>query len=107
MCLSRLEYKKNYRRRIFIETVGELLIKEHMTRRIHLPRAANCQQFILEQKCKTTSPLEVPTARTRGQKRGRCHICPKSDNKHALECKYCETFICKSHSYNVCHKCNK
>lgn len=93
MSLSRLEYKKKLSKENFHWNRGQIIDKR--------------QQFILEQKCTTTSPLEVPTARIRVQKKGRCHICPKSDNKHALECKYCKRFICKALSYNVCNKCNK
>jgi len=94
---------KHHRRRIFIASLGESLVKEHMARRVSPPRGLNSQLILTE--CNTSMQDSIPAVGRDQQKRGRCTICKKSDNKHTTKCKNCDKFICKSHTITVCMNC--
>ena len=86
---------KHHRRRLFIQTIGESLINEHVAERVHPPR-------LLKRETLTSSN---GNSNQFDKKRGRCSLCEKSDNKHTTKCDICNIFICKNHTKNVCFHC--
>lgn len=102
--------KKHHRRRLFIQSLGEALIKPHMKKRVHLPRSTGARNIITNL-CSSNAELSntpgSSTEVTGAQKRGRCGSCQNSYNRHTSKCTICKKFICKAHTRNVCYQCMK
>lgn len=108
-CKINKSWKKDcsYQRRIFLENLGEKLIKKHMETREHLPRGKAAKEIVQSTKkiskeiASSSVDLEVD------KKRGRCHLCEKTDNKSTFKCATCNYFTCKKHFKTVCNNCYK
>lgn len=61
--------KQHFRRRLFIETVGEPLIKEYMARRVHVSRSTNCRQTIASSSTSTDQSSSLSTSATKVHKK--------------------------------------
>lgn len=97
-------------RRLFLTTLGQELIEDHVKRRAQqqcLPRELRIIIF-------KVSGLQEPVPphnpeQLQGKKRGRCKICPYSKNqkKESSTCDKCRGFICKNHSHKkvLCENC--
>lgn len=99
--------KCNDRRRIFLENLGESLIKKHIDRRQYMPRGKAARDVVervqAERAVPTQSIMKNPD--TMQRKRGRCQLCPKTDNKSSVKCSKCDKFTCKNHLTHICNKC--
>lgn len=106
------DWKKNSfrKRRLFIETLGMSLVREHIRGREVLPRQKSAIEIVQSHQRETEEvghsshkeAHEGPASR----KRGRCHLCPQSDNKYQNKCARCGKYTCKSHLRFLCAKCN-
>lgn len=97
-------------RRLFLTTLGQELIKAHLTRRAQqtcLPREIRSAIFKVSG-LQEPMPAANPEPQRR-KKRGRCKICPYSKNqkKESSSCDKCRDFICKNHSriQTLCISC--
>lgn len=102
-------YKMNllHKRRLFIEKLGLTLVTQHIEGRKHLPRAKAARELAMSiQISEQTESLPEPSGNvaTTG-KRGRCHLCTRTDNKSSVKCFKCEQFTCKKHFIQVCNNC--
>ncbi len=92
-------------RRIFLEQLGNALVKPHIERRQCLPRASPAAAAIVKDIQKETSTSTPPTA---GKKRGRCQVCPtQNDSKTSMTCSSCKKYVCKEHVQTFCPSCVK
>lgn len=92
---------KHYRRRIFIEELGDALIRPEIMRRRDLPRTVPTRELVNQ-----IQRLEIaPNRGTSHRTRARCRFCVQSDNKHSTKCTTCNEFICKEHTFFQCLKC--
>ncbi|KAK7120985.1 hypothetical protein R3I94_020837 [Phoxinus phoxinus] len=122
---------KNFKRRLFLEELGEALVTPFMQRRQGIPRTPASQNMVKEaQACSSesdaspvkyhkgmgtracsgkvkvtgTSPVSTPS------KRKRCQHCEsKLSKKTNMTCNRCNIYICKSHAVitTYCFACNK
>lgn len=103
------------KRRYFLENLGMQLVTPFVKKRQTLPRA--CFSLEIAKSIRDSSQND-PQSSTSSQserntekkttKRGRCHLCQKTDNKTGLVCLTCKKFICKQHSKTItlCSQCN-
>lgn len=114
---------KKTERRAFLTSLGRDLIQDHLLRRsqqMYLPRELRSVigritgtevSFAVQAAPEPQAPLapqNILVDRKRA-KRGRCHICPYSQNKESSVCDVCNKFICKNHRINttVCKICQE
>ncbi|XDV54752.1 hypothetical protein PO909_022975 [Leuciscus waleckii] len=125
--------QKCFKRRLFLEELGEALVTPFMIRRQGIPRTPASQNMIKEAqafsqvneaspgkalyhkvmearacsvKVKKNSPSPVSTP----SKRKRCQVCEsKLSKKTNMTCNKCNMYICKSHAVitTYCYPCNK
>lgn len=92
--------QKRFRRRLFLEELGNALVHDEISRRSIMPRSSFAKSTVrsLQKKDKVVEKSAL--------KRGRCYICPQrsSSTKYSNKCTNCNNFICKSHS-NVIFSC--
>ena len=124
--------KKN-KRRMFLEELGNSLVKPHIERRERVPRDPEAAAFVRQLQSSpstpstpsatqresasassSASPASTPTRtaptpdRPPGSKRKRCQVCPSSkDRKTNVLCFTCKKYLCKEHTKRVtfCHTC--
>ncbi|XP_048037142.1 piggyBac transposable element-derived protein 4 isoform X1 [Megalobrama amblycephala] len=116
---------KQYRRRLFLEELGEALVTPYMKRRQHLPRTQSSQNMVKEaqatpqppsyskvmgeherspRKKAPFSPVSTPS------KRKRCQVCEsKNARKTTMTCNKCNMYICGTHAVitSYCYTCKK
>lgn len=94
------QQRKSYRRRLYIEEVGEMLVTPHIQKRGRLPRSSAAVA--------TVSNLQVaaagPALSSKCKGRRQCHFCKK--RKVGNTCFKCKKFICKDHSLFICRLCS-
>lgn len=126
---------KKAKRRMFLEELGNSLVKPHIERRGQLPRdpdaaalvrkvqSSPCTSFTPSATqrasattCSSASPASTPTRtatattplRPPDSKRKKCQVCPSSkDRKTNVLCFKCKKYLCKEHTKSVtfCHTC--
>lgn len=105
---------KKYRRRIFLEKLGEQLCNPLIERRTRMPRVNAAARSLaqsmrgiipprVEEEGPSSSLVHVPAA----NKRARCYKCTYSSsaNKYSTRCDKCVKYICAAHHYKVCEEC--
>ncbi|XP_067253523.1 piggyBac transposable element-derived protein 4-like [Chanodichthys erythropterus] len=109
---------KQYKRRLFLEELGEALVTPYMKRRQHLPRTQSSQNMVKEahyskvmedyerspRKKALLSPVSTPF------KRKRCQVCEsKNARKTTMTCNKCNLYICGPHAVitSYCYTCKK
>lgn len=102
-------WKKNvlYKRRIFLDELGRLLVSPYIVARKMQPR--NEQSAAIVRKIQTGNP-STPSfiGGNRNCKRSRCKFCPSScDNKTPMKCSNCNKHVCKTHVRYLCPNCEK
>nr|XP_020443286.1 piggyBac transposable element-derived protein 4-like [Monopterus albus] len=91
---------KTYKRRLFIQEVGEQLVTPHIQRRERLPRASNAANLVMEMQDGAAAAAAGPSQRSTVKCRRQCHLCSR---KRVGGTYYkCHKFICKNHSLSIC-----
>lgn len=119
--------KKNHKRRLFLQELGNLLIKPYIERRERIPRdpaTANIVRQLQSTTPTTSSAAQSASVTTRpsgsraststtpttppASKRKRCQVCPSNkDRKTNTLCLDCRKYICKEHTKTAtfCNTC--
>lgn len=108
--------RKKYKRRIFLQELGEALCNPHIERRRRMPRAHNAALVLARSVRGDVPPLNNESVvrpaelahDPASQKRARCYKCPYTlnANKHSTRCDKCMKYICTAHHYKVCEDCS-
>ncbi|KAI7802694.1 putative piggyBac transposable element-derived protein 4-like, partial [Triplophysa rosa] len=94
------------RRRIFLEQLGQALVRPHIERRRSLPKTSAAAAMVKE--IQATQPRPAVASPPQGQKRSRCQVCThRNDCKTSTRCEKCNLFICKEHTYTICTSCSQ
>ncbi|XP_056117511.1 piggyBac transposable element-derived protein 4-like isoform X1 [Rhinichthys klamathensis goyatoka] len=125
--------QKCFKRRLFLEELGEALVIPFMKRRQGIPRSLASQNMVKEAQAGSSeneaSPKEVPyhkvmearactvevketgpSPASTPSKRKRCQVCEsKLGKKTNMTCSKCNMYICRSHAVitSYCYPCNK
>lgn len=96
-----------HKRRLFIEKLGMTLVTQQIEKRKHLPRARAARELAMsiQNSERTELAPELSGSLSTTNKRGRCHLCTRTDNKSSVKCFKCEHFTCKKHFIQVCNNC--
>ena len=110
-------------RRLFLEELARQMMKPNIEMRALNPVGLNTHvRRAIEATGVTVKRAEQPRVppaqgrgapqniRIQGRKRGRCHICPRqNDKKYDVMCDECDLFVCKEHRLMTkvikCSKC--
>ena len=99
------EKNKLYKRRLFLEQLGEALADAHIKRRSRLPSAAASVSIIKrvqEKDIASTSSHSPSVTHQCASKRKRCQLCPtKLEKKTFTECIICKKFVCPAHRHMI------
>src|ERR1700759_4536375 len=100
---------KLFRRRLFLNELGHLLVKPIIEKRKGMPRIPCASAIVRQlQSANNTSCDNDVVDVTENRKRGRCHLCPrKDDRKTKLSCSGCKQFCCSDHLKQLCQNCAK
>lgn len=106
------DWNKNilFKRRIFIQELGNQLIQPYISSRKHLPRNQQASEIVKNiQQTSIEDPSQfLPSSSKTGQKRARCKFCPsRCDNKTNMMCAKCNKHLCKTHVTYYCPNCKK
>ncbi|XP_038128076.1 piggyBac transposable element-derived protein 4-like [Cyprinodon tularosa] len=94
------------RRRLFLEELGNALVRPQIERRQSLPRASPVAAAIVRDIQREKNTPTPPVAQTAGKKRGRCQVCPtRNDCKTSMTCSKCKKYVCKEHAHTLCTSC--
>ena len=97
---------KKYKRRLFLEELGDSLTRQYISRRTVLPRAEFSKNIVnsIQEEILPSTSREITKKST--LKRSRCSSCPlAADRKTSVTCYVRKKYICKEHSVNICNKC--
>lgn len=92
-----------HKRRLFIEKLGELLVKPYIERRHNLPKAKTVKDIVI--RIQNEAKPQLSLAQETGKKRGRCYLCEKTDNKSTNIGTVSKRYVCKMHLSVMCTKC--
>lgn len=78
--------------------MGKLLVKPYIKRRHNLPRTKIAKDIVkrIQNEAKLQSSLAAI-----GQKRSRCYLCQKTDNKSTNICRVYDCYVCKLYVGNM------
>ncbi|KAK1877869.1 Methionine synthase [Dissostichus eleginoides] len=94
------QQQKPYRRRLFIEEVGEMLVTPHIKKRGRLPRSSAAATMVSDLQGAAAGPSLISERKSRRQ----CHFC--MDRRVCSTCCKCGKLICKDHSLSICSPCS-
>ncbi|XP_044045463.1 piggyBac transposable element-derived protein 4-like [Siniperca chuatsi] len=98
--------KKTFRRRLFIEELGKMLVSPQMQRRQRLPRTPSAAAMVKDQHQSGDNPEESRDAGGPPSKiRRKCEFCTGKKKKVYTTCFKCGKHICKSHTFSYCGSC--
>ncbi|KAI4796464.1 hypothetical protein KUCAC02_026966 [Chaenocephalus aceratus] len=89
------QQQKPYRRRLFIEEVGEMLVTPHIKKRGRLPRSSAAATMVSDLQGAAAGPSLISERKSRRQ----CHFC--MDRRVCSTCCKCGKLICKDHSLSI------
>lgn len=97
---------KSYRRRLYIEEVGETLVKPQMAKRERLPRPSLIAELLKHaQGAASAGPSAGPSAAIKSKGRRQCEFCAENRRVVTTCCK-CGKGACKDHSLTICRNCS-
>ncbi|KAI4827270.1 hypothetical protein KUCAC02_030679 [Chaenocephalus aceratus] len=94
------QQQKPYRRRRFIEEVGEMLVTPHIKKRGRLPRSSAAATMVSDLQGAAAGSSLISEQKSRRQ----CRFC--MDRRVCRTCCKCGKFICKDHSLSICSPCS-
>lgn len=99
------------KRRLFLENLGMQLVTPYIKQRKSLPRAQFSREIVHQLRSSseqdqqpsssTNCKVKVCQPAKSAVKRGRCQLCPKTDNKTPYVCCTCKKFVCKQHCKTI------
>nr|XP_024655512.1 piggyBac transposable element-derived protein 4-like [Maylandia zebra] len=92
-----------HRRRLYIEEVGESMIKPHITKREHLPRSSAAAGLVTAVQYGAAAG---PSGLTHPKGRKRCELCCDYMRRVGNSCSKCGRFTCRAHSKFICSHCS-
>lgn len=95
---------KSYKRRLFLEELGKMLVYPLMERRERLPRTPAAAAMV-QSKRRSEVAEASGSADTDDKRRRRCTFCPAKKGKIATTCSNCGIYICKKHMLQFCSSC--
>ncbi|XP_035521007.1 uncharacterized protein LOC118330532 isoform X2 [Morone saxatilis] len=98
---------KTFRRRLFMEELGKMLVAPQILRRQHIPRTPAAAAVLADLHLCAPLESEGPEPGT-GKRRIRrfCQFCPKKKTKVTTTCTRCNKYICKPHTTLYCSYCS-
>lgn len=103
---------KLFKRRLFLEELGNEMIKPHIIRRKKLPYGTSAKSVVhkiqvASMSAAATAPLRCLDNTVASNKRQRCFFChhTKNSSKYSTICNNCQKFVCKEHSCLLCQNC--
>ncbi|XP_031594040.1 piggyBac transposable element-derived protein 4-like [Oreochromis aureus] len=97
------QQQKSHRRRLYIEEVGESLVKPHMIKRVRLPRSSAAAEMVTAERDATAAGPSVPI---QSRDRKQCELCCNRRRRIGNICSKCGRFICRDHSQLICGLCS-
>ncbi|XP_058252363.1 piggyBac transposable element-derived protein 4-like [Hemibagrus wyckioides] len=103
---------KLYRRRLYIEELGNSLVSAAILRRNHLPHAPVAASLVREIQSSAADPSDTKPqtpedTSSSGVKRGTCKWCTKQKKRTISTCVSCGEHPCKDHHVICCKPCWK
>lgn len=93
--------QKGYRRRLFIEEVGEMLVNPHIAKRGRLPRSSAAAAVVTDLTAAASWTAPIIQCKSRRQ----CELCKDKRRRVVNTCCKCEKYTCKDHSVSICNNC--
>ncbi|XP_044023761.1 piggyBac transposable element-derived protein 3-like [Siniperca chuatsi] len=98
--------KKTFKRRLFIEELGKMLVSPQMLRRQRLPRTPAAATMVVDLRKAGDNPMESREPDSTSNKRRKlCEFCTGKKKRIATTCKKCDKYICKDHTSSYCSCC--
>ncbi|XP_063348689.1 piggyBac transposable element-derived protein 4-like [Pelmatolapia mariae] len=95
--------QKSHRRRLYIEEVGESLIKPHLSKRERLPRSSSAAELVRDAQ---DGAAAGPSGLTDPRGRKHCEFRLEKRRRVGNTCSKCGRFTCRAHSKFVCSHCS-
>ncbi|XP_071396353.1 piggyBac transposable element-derived protein 4-like [Centroberyx affinis] len=96
---------KTFKRRLFMEELGKMLVSPQMLRREHLPRTPAAAAMVAELQDPGDGPVPDSTDSTDSKRRRWCEFCTGRKKKTATTCIKCGKHTCKDHTSSYCSSC--
>uniref|UniRef100_A0AAX7T8F5 PiggyBac transposable element-derived protein domain-containing protein n=1 Tax=Astatotilapia calliptera TaxID=8154 RepID=A0AAX7T8F5_ASTCA len=108
---------KGYRRRVYIEQVGEALVQPCIARRERLPRSVLTAEFVRQAQAAASpdaadpspdaaDPSPGPSAAIKPKLRRQCQLCRGKRKRVYSVCHKCGNVTCRDHSLTTCRNCS-
>ncbi|XP_038584333.1 piggyBac transposable element-derived protein 4-like isoform X2 [Micropterus salmoides] len=92
---------KTFKRRLFLEELGKMLVLPQMQRRRRLPRTSSSAAMVEGMQ----NPGERDPDSTTSKRRRPCNFCTNKKAKTSTTCINCGKYICKVHTTSYCRNC--
>ncbi|XP_041666997.1 piggyBac transposable element-derived protein 4-like [Cheilinus undulatus] len=93
---------KNFRRRLFLQELGNCLVRPAMARRKRLPRTPNTAAMVeAAQRAADQSPSKAEEPRAKRK----CRLCHGKRSVFSRSCSKCGHAVCKDHTVWICSAC--
>ncbi|KAK7130472.1 hypothetical protein R3I93_019962 [Phoxinus phoxinus] len=96
--------EKTFKRRLFLEELGRMLVYPQMKRRERLPCTPAAAAMVQSQQRAENSEASG-SADTHGKRRRGCSFCTNKRRKISTTCSKCGIYICKEHALQFCSSC--
>eukprot|EP00064_Thunnus_orientalis_P011091 superscaffoldBa00001567_g11121 len=96
---------KKFRRRLFLDELGKMLVSPQMARRQRLPHTPAAAAMVARLRQQDTDP--DPDSDNNPKKRRLCELCTGKRKKTATTCIKCGKCACKDHTSFICSTCYK
>ncbi|XP_013771429.1 piggyBac transposable element-derived protein 4-like [Pundamilia nyererei] len=93
--------QKNYKRRLYVEEVGEALVNPHILKRGRLPRSSGAADIVTRGQSAAAGPALIPSSKGRRQ----CDFCDEKRRRVVGTCCKCGKSTCKDHIVFICKDC--
>uniref|UniRef100_A0AAX7T7S3 PiggyBac transposable element-derived protein domain-containing protein n=2 Tax=Astatotilapia calliptera TaxID=8154 RepID=A0AAX7T7S3_ASTCA len=93
---------KSYRRRLYIEEVGEMLVQPWIVKRGYLPRSSLAADVVRSAQAAAAGPSSGTQMKSRRQ----CQFCSDKRRRVVTTCCHCGKVACRDHSLSICKICS-
>ncbi len=97
------QQKKTFRRRLFIEEVGEMMVRPHIGQRKRLLHSSAAAEVVKDLQCAAAGPSPM---KDEVKSRKLCDFCTDGKRKVGTTCCKCGKFLCKRHNVPICSPCS-
>ncbi|XP_071369448.1 piggyBac transposable element-derived protein 4-like [Centroberyx affinis] len=95
---------KTFKRRLFMEELGKMLVSPQMLRRERLPRTPGAAAMVADMR-ESGPPYSGDSDSSPSKRRRWCEFCSGKKKKIATTCTKCGKHTCKDHSSTYCSSC--